>query len=70
MDLESLEDYEIPLRLFLPAFTVRTNLTNDISFNNEGLFTATWVVDDNENSGVQTVLCKDLVDSWTDMVEG
>lgn len=65
-----MEAYEVPLQQFLPAFSIRTVTDETIEFNNERLFSATWVVDDDvENTNIESIACADLVNSWTDMSE-
>ena len=61
----------MPLNVFLPTFAVisiDTSFDWAIKFNPEELFIAYWKKDGKYD--VQTVMCDDLVDSWTDLSEG
>ena len=68
--------YEIPVQRFLPTFAIATEIYDEsytLSFNNPDWFT--WNITQYTEDGplddviLDTVLCKDLINSWTDISE-
>ena len=66
---EETDPYLIPLRNFLPNFAVTTiNIDQEIfDVNNSTNWYWFWTIDGKERHDVESVSCKSLINTWTDL---